>query len=242
MTVQIPVMNDPSLRSAAEALAEPLPRASVLARFTATLVTAAQCLDPASVFDPWTMRADDDALEDAPGARHARLLHHLDREPRLILVGEACGYAGARMSGVPFTSEGLLLAGAIPGVSAEAARISTRRLPWREPSATIVWHALHDAGAADCTVLWNAFPWHPHPVGQPMKNRTPDPRERAIGLTPLAALLAVYPRAIVCGVGKQACTSLRELGVRHSPLRHPANGGASAFSAGLRAIAAHATD
>lgn len=210
-----------------------------LARFFEVLARSAQRLDAASVFDPWSMQADDDALADAPAARRARLMQHLDRVPRLVLIGEACGYAGARMSGVAFTSEALVLNGAIPCVAIDAPRISTRRLPWCEPSATIVWRALQEAGVADCTVLWNAFPWHPHPPGQPLKNRTPDLHERAAGLETLSALLAIYPDAVVCGVGAQASTSLRELSVEHLRLRHPARGGASLFAAGLHSAVKH---
>ena len=212
-------------------------RAGSLNHFIATIASCAMRLDPAVVFDPWSMQAPDDALEDAPAARQARLTRHLDRPARLVLVGEACGYAGARISGIPFTSEGLLLDGAIPGIGIDAPRLSTRQIPWREPSATIVWRALREAGAAEHAVLWNAFPWHPHPAGQPLANRTPESRERQAGLQSLEALLRAFPDAVVCGVGQQACSSLREIGADdHSPLRHPARGGARAFAAGLLAV------
>lgn len=201
-----------------------------------TLARASEGLEVASVFDPWSMQAEDDALADAATARRARLRQHLDRPARLILVGEACGYAGARMSGVPFTSEALILDGAIPGVTADAPRLSTRRNPWREPSATVVWRALHRAGLAEFAVLWNGFPWHPHPPGQPLGNRTPGPRERTAGLAVLATLVALYPGAIVGGVGAQACAALRELAIDHHPLRHPARGGATLFSDGVHAL------
>ena len=55
------------------------------------------------------------------------------------------------------------------------ARLSTRARPWSEPSATTVWGTLRELGVAEVTLLWNAFPWHPHKPGNLQSNRTPSP-------------------------------------------------------------------
>ncbi|MFO1402520.1 MAG: uracil-DNA glycosylase [Steroidobacteraceae bacterium] len=191
-----------------------------------------------AVFNPWCER---DALTDAdpaaPAARRARLRAHLDCDPLLLLLGEAAGYQGCHVSGIPFTSERLLLEGAIPRVAAPHGRLSTRARPWSEPSATIVWEALHALGLAERTILWNAFPWHPHRPGEPHSNRTPTAAEVALGRPALGALLAAFPRVRVVALGRKAESLLAGLGRVELALRHPAMGGAERFRAGLRAFA-----
>jgi hypothetical protein len=187
------------------------------------------------VFNPWT---DQDPGTDlhaaAPDARCQRLAAHLATEVEVILLGEAPGYQGCHVTGIPFTSERLVLAGAIPRVRADGPRLSSRHIPWSEPSATTVWGTLHELGIADTTVLWNAFPWHPHKPGQLQSNRTPTRSERTTGLPVLQALLAACPQARVFAVGRTAEASLRDVGIQAQGLRHPSMGGAMLFRRQLR--------
>src|SRR5688500_7102638 len=78
---------------------------------------------------------------DGAGAdvRRERLVAYLDirRRARFVLVGEAAGYRGARVSGIPFTSERQLTG----GDPAEA-------------SATIVHRVLGDLGLEQDILLW----------------------------------------------------------------------------------------
>ena len=195
------------------------------------------------VFNPW---ADVDPLDLAgrramapagANGRLARLTAHLNASPRLVLLGEASGYQGCHFSGIPFTNEKLLLAGRIPRVPV-AARITSRPRPWCEPSATVVWGALHALGLADDTVLWNAFAWHPHRPGSPYSNRAPTRDELEAGRSVLDGVLDAFPQANVVAVGKVAERALRALGREPAAtLRHPSMGGATEFRAGLAALA-----
>ncbi len=190
---------------------------------------------PTHVFNPWTQRdPGTDAAKDAPQARLERLRAHLAAPIRVILLGEAPGYQGCHVSGIPFTSERLILAGQIPRVTSEGRRLSTRHIPWSEPSATTVWGTLQELGIADCTALWNAYPWHPHQPGNRQSNRTPTREERLVGVPVLKALLAAFPQATVFAVGRTAEASLREVGCEAKPLRHPSMGGAKLFRGQLR--------
>lgn len=192
----------------------------------------------ADVFNPWLDHdAGTDLAPDAPMARRARLAAHLETDVRMILVGEAPGYQGCHVTGIPFTSERLLIAGSIPRVSCGGARLSTRHIPWSEPSATTVWGTLHQLGLAECTVLWNAYPWHPHRPGNPQSNRTPTPAERVSGVPVLEALLEAFPKARVFAVGRTAEASLRDAGQTAEALRHPSMGGAALFREQLRKAA-----
>jgi hypothetical protein len=149
---------------------------------------------------------------DGAGAdvRRARLARYLEarRAAEIILVGEAAGYRGARLSGIPFTSE-RQLTGSGPA----------------EASATIVQRVLAELGLVDQVLLWNVVPLHPHRPGAPASNRPPTGVETAAGL-PLVHELAQGRRMLAVGRVAE-----RVLGAPY--VRHPSHGGATAFRAGL---------
>jgi uracil-DNA glycosylase len=142
--------------------------------------------------------------------KRARLASYLDarRRARILLVGEAAGYRGARISGVPFTSE-RQLSGSGPA----------------EASASIVHRVLAELGLEEAVLLWNLVPTHPHRPDLPCSNRPPTRSEIAAGRRFLDELA---PGRRVLAVGRLA---ERELGAAY--VRHPSHGGASAFRRGL---------
>ena len=182
------------------------------------------------VFNPWTdYDPGTDVSSTAPMQRRQRLEAHFSTAARYILIGEAAGYQGCKVSGIAFTSERLILAGEIPRVVTEANRLSLRPRPWSEPSATTVWGTLRELGIAGQTLLWNAFPWHPHKPDNPYSNRTPTPAERELGLPVLHRLLDLHRGARVFAVGRNAEWALRSIGREAIGLRHPSMGGARQF-------------
>ena len=70
-----------------------------------------------------------------PDGRKRRLLQHFACNPIMILVGEAPSYQGCRFSGVPFTSQKVILAGRVPHIE-ERGRLTSRKLSFTERSAT----------------------------------------------------------------------------------------------------------
>lgn len=144
---------------------------------------------------------------DSP-VRRARLVEYLEsrRGARIVLVGEAAGYRGARVSGIPFTSE-RQLTGTGPA----------------EPSATIVHRVLAELGIEEDVLLWNVVPTHP---GTATSNRRPT-RAEVEASRPFLEQVIRGRRAIAVGRVAEAA-----LGVPY--VRHPARGGAAAFAAGLR--------
>jgi uracil-DNA glycosylase len=123
-----------------------------------------------------------------------------------VLVGEAAGYRGARVSGVPFTSE-RQLTGAGPA----------------EATATIVQRVLRELGIADNVLLWNVVPTHP---GTATSNRRPT-RTEVRDARPFLDELTRGRRVVA--VGRLAAEVLEAPYVRH-----PSHGGAVAFAEGLR--------
>ena len=182
---------------------------------------------------------------DRPGAarlRRRNLEAYLEAvgRPRWLLLGEAMGYRGARFSGIAFTSERQLAGPRNVRLAwAEGRARPTSTLPelWTEPSGTIVWRALD--GLAEGVLLWNTFPWHPFsPTSDRgdgrLTNRTPAPAELRAHRGVLSALLDWAQPARIGAVGRVAAAGLGELGVACTPLRHPARGGATLFTAQVR--------
>jgi uracil-DNA glycosylase len=143
----------------------------------------------------------------ASAVRRDRLAAYLERgcDTRYVLVGEAAGYRGARVSGIPFTSE-RQLTGTGPA----------------EATATIVQRTLVQLGIADDVLLWNVVPTHP---GTVRANRRPTTAEVRGGMPFLEELLV---GRIPIAVGRVAHAAL---GGRY--VRHPSHGGAAEFRAGL---------
>jgi hypothetical protein len=167
-----------------------------------------------------------------PAIRRANATAYLNarsgRAP-LLLVGEAMGYAGGRFSGIAFTAERTLMGWGDPFEAT-----SLRPEGWAEQSGTIVHGTLATLGIAPDTVLWNVVPAHPHRRGAPLSNRTPAVGELRAGAEVLGELIErLAPRATIA-VGRSAERALGELGLPcHGSVRHPANGGATAFRRGL---------
>jgi uracil-DNA glycosylase len=160
--------------------------------------------------------------------------------PLLLIVGEAPGYNGARRTGVPFTSERLLIEGIDPpglfgaqrgfALAGDDERISA------EQTATLVYRELRALNVT--AVGWNAFPFHPHRPGQPQSNRPPRAAELAQGRPFLQRMLAFFPQTQVVAMGNYAARALDRLEVPHTRVRHPAQGGARRFAEGMRNLVA----
>jgi hypothetical protein len=124
----------------------------------------------------------------------------------VLLVGEAAGYRGARVSGIPFTSE-RQLTGTGPS----------------ESSATIVHRVLAELDLEGAVLLWNVVPTHP---GTAHSNRVPTRAEVSAGL-PFAHELARGRRVLAVG-------RIAEAALDAPYVRHPSHGGATAFRENLR--------
>lgn len=189
--------------------------------------------------DATNQYADDGTPGNATRCANLRLAleQALSRGPQLLLVGEAPGYLGARRTGVPFTSERLLLAGVDPpglfgqtrgfALATNDGRISA------EQTATIVWRELRALDIV--TVGWNAYPFHPHRPDNPQSNRLPRAAEIRQGQDFLARIRILFPDVCVVAMGNTAGRALTRLDIPHLKVRHPAQGGARLFAAGLRA-------
>jgi uracil-DNA glycosylase len=192
-----------------------------------------------AVFNPWwQIDQENDIGRIAPIIRRQQLRAYVQERlgrAKLVVIGEALGYRGGHFSGIPMTSERMLLRKQrhiVVGIKPRrTSKPSVCPNGFSEPTATIVWGALLKIGVLpDEFVLWNAFPWHSFDSRRGMlSNRMPKKSERAAGLTVLKAFLELFPCDQVIALGKIAVAQLEELNVSAHCARHPASGGARRF-------------
>ena len=162
-----------------------------------------------------------------------------ERRPATLLVGEAPGYRGMAITGVPFTNTVLLqrgipefaLLGTVNGYEVPDAPAVAA-----EPTATVMWQVL--ASLDFLPVLWSAFPLHPHRPGDPLSNRTPTVAETTEWSWSWRALMDVMAIRSVVAVGNVAQASLARSGFSVPRVRHPAHGGREEFRRGLQELLA----
>ena len=183
-----------------------------------------------ATFNQYAARGADD-VADGAAIRLANLRAYLDERSGadVVALGEAAGYQGMRWSGIAFTSERDLHRWGDPY------RPSCGVRRWSEPSGTIVHRVLGELAAERRVILWNTVPTHPHRPGLPLSNRRPTTAEVAAGAEFAERLIASVRPTTVVAVGRIAESVL---GAAATYVRHPANGGATAFALGMRAILA----
>ena len=158
--------------------------------------------------------------------RERNLRRYLDAvaDAPLILVGEAPGWRGMTVSGVPFVSAREATAVGIPGLELPA----EPQAPW-EASSRVVWAALAQ-WKGPLPVSWPIFPHHPFVAGDPRTNRTPRPAEVRDGTPAAVELARAMGIRMFVAVGRKAQGALATAGVESIAIRHPAQGGARMFT------------
>ena len=132
-------------------------------------------------------------------------------KPSVLLVGEAPGYNGCRLTGIPFTSERVMAANDFfEGFSGYKKKESECQ---KESTATKVWPLFNELVARNkMPLLWNIFPYHPHVKGNTEKsNRAPLKGEIDFGFVVLGELFNLFESInMVYAVGKKAKNKLMD--------------------------------
>ena len=200
-----------------------------------------RCFDLAKELPPELSQCAKNFYSDSTGKRTpqaenlALYLHKMSRlNPEWLLVGEAPGCHGCKLSGIPFTSERVVAEH--PFFSDGKFSVRDRGDPEKENTATIVWDYLTEKKFYP--LMWNAYPFHPHEEGNPDTNRKPTPEELKIGrhfLERLIEIFGIKPENIIA-VGREAEGSLMELGIKAKEVPHPSYGHKNDFINGLNDI------
>lgn len=191
---------------------------------------------PSNVYNQYS----DDYSESFIRRRNLKIyLRQIEKiRPKMILIGEAPGYRGSRLTGVPFTSEHLLMHNK-EGLTLFG-RENGYQLPveketlLKEATATIIWETMLKDELA--FLSWNAFPFHPYKADKEKSNRTPTKKELFIGEPFFLDLIQLYQIEEVVAMGNKAYESLTKLEIACQKVRHPAQGGKKQFTEGIRQI------
>lgn len=156
-----------------------------------------------------------------------------ESNPTTIIIGEAPGYLGIPFSGVPLSSENIIinndhfLYGTLKGYC----RISKNKKPIYEKTANAIWNILlnYKDIKKNTPLLWNAFPLHPHKPGNLLSNRTPSSHE----INSLSYILEFLLNKLftnitkVIALGRKAESVLKKIDHNYDCLyiRHPSHGG-----------------
>ena len=161
------------------------------------------------------------------------------RQSGIVLIAEAPGYRGMRITGVPMVSRRILRDG-VPSLGMFGTARGYQDVPepgfaaiQSEATATILWGILPELGIVP--LVWSAFPFHPHLLGNPLSNRKPRAAEVKIGEPFVRDLLAIFAPKQVIAVGNVGYGLLTAMGIPCVKIRHPSQGGKNDFVAGLRA-------
>lgn len=156
----------------------------------------------------------------------------------VMLLMEAPGYRGCRLTGVPVTSRRILLDGLVgidcfgPDKGYQDVAEPDFAAIQGEQSATILWSTL--AGLGVTPLVWNTFPFHPHKSGHALSNRKPRADEVRIGRDFMRQAVSLFQPRQIIAVGNVAESALQAEALPHVKVRHPAQGGKNDFVAGLR--------
>jgi uracil-DNA glycosylase len=173
-------------------------------------------------------------LESGPKIRCQNLFQYLasfTTKPDVLVLGEAPGWRGCRFSGVPFTSEALIINAELP-FQGQTSSNSTR--PHAEASASIFWRVMRSYHPN--FFVWNCIPLHPYQAGRPLSNRKPTLSEIRTYLGFLEGLIDDISPEVYIAVGISAKSTAKILNLNAFSVRHPSHGGASLFEQQMQTI------
>ena len=186
------------------------------------------------LFNPYNDRADAFDLPDAVTVRRENFRSYLcayKKMPRIFLLAEAPGPWGCRFSGVPLVSESQLEDPAFP-IGGRATSLA--EAPHSEYTAKIYWRVLGPYFPAFFT--WNSVPFHPYRESRPMSIRNPGNREVQRYTDIVRQMIDVIKPEKVLSIGRKAEYAFGKIGVDATYIRHPSQGGARIFEAGIDAV------
>lgn len=153
-------------------------------------------------------------------------------KPKILLVGEAPGYRGARRTGIPFTSQRVFIEHENSFIRKLYKRIHVDGFE-SENTAKMIWDVCTSLDVVP--FMWNSFPFHPHVCGNEFSNRAPRSHEINFGKKCLVEIDLIYDFSFVIGVGNMGFRSVSDSfpHKRIEKVRHPSYGGKNEFIEGM---------
>lgn len=159
------------------------------------------------------------------------------QQPRILLVGEAPGYKGCKISGIPFTSSMAFRRFDHPLLNELKEQVKFEKLE-NEATSTIIWQYLSSKNITP--IFWNSFPFHPHHENNENANRPPNENEIKTSIKFLHQLHEIFKPDLIAGIGNSGHYCLKiafsASNGDYQKIRHPSFGGKSDFIHGMDSI------
>jgi uracil-DNA glycosylase len=198
---------------------------------TVQLFSVASCAKT-GLFNPYNSVDPTLDRNNADNIRRENLRNYVNcfvHSPKFFLVGEAPGWRGCRLSGIPFTSEAQLVNGTVPFAGQQSSHAAQ---PYAENSANYFWELL--ASLHPNFFIWNAVPLHPHKVRCSDENRKPTTKERKKFEQVTDGLIAILKPHQIIAIGRVAESALHKH--KQVYVRHPSFGGATEFRDAMQSL------
>ena len=159
----------------------------------------------------------------------------LDQPSGVLAIGEAPGYRGCRLTGIPFTSGAVINDRKHCMCKTIASQIILEEVV-SETTAKILWELLNED--MPVPILWNAFPFHPHQENKPDSNRKPNLEEVDEGSYYLRMVHDIFKPSKICGIGRVGESILKNWFPNEQVIyiRHPSHGGKKDFIKDMRKV------
>ncbi|MCX7545794.1 uracil-DNA glycosylase [Marinicella gelatinilytica] len=156
--------------------------------------------------------------------------HHNSRP--VLLVGEALGFKGGRLTGIPFSCGDIYSRFNHPLLLELKSKLILTSQE-SENTATMVWEYLTEK--QQTPLFWNAFPFHPYQVRRPKTNRAPTVNEIQQGSRYLQQLADIFQPTTIAGIGRKGQLAAQKAFPNHAiqRIRHPSFGGKREFISGM---------
>ena len=149
--------------------------------------------------------------------------------PKILLVGEAPGYKGCKLSGIPFTSEFHVLHEEFFRDGFEV--LDAKKLD-KEVSACAIWEVLGSIN--EIPLMWNIYPFHP--LMADGRNGKPKSRDIKLGKAVLENLLTMFNIEEIHCIGTKSRDALANHPLFRGYVRHPSYGGRNECISRLKEI------
>ena len=159
----------------------------------------------------------------------------LRNNPKVLVVGEAPGYKGCRITGIPFTS-GKQIRDSQHKLFLDIGNKIELKETIPERTATIVWNFF--GKDRPVPIFWNSFPFHPYKINNPDSNRPPSSREIEIGRGYLEKMVDLFKPVKFYALGRSGERALKAIFPTEDIMyiRHPSFGGQKDFKDGMEQV------
>lgn len=159
------------------------------------------------------------------------LKYLLKNKPDILIIGEAPGYKGCGITGIPFSSGRFIKESKHKIFKEIRGQIKLKQVV-SENTAKILWSFI---GNKPAPILWNAFPFHPHKKRNLNTNRKPTQSEIKEGEKYLLMIYELFKPKKICALGRVGEATLKKIFPNKEIvyIRHPSHGGKREFIKGM---------